>query len=568
MKYNPIFQLALVASVSAMAVPPPVAAPPLRIQQRVIPADRLLRPVPLPRPRPVAPPKPTLPINSSGKSKGENIQLLDGDIFHGKFIGYDPKKGVQWRHPHITPDMQIKPASVARVTFAGTTLPPSAVNHSCNVELANGDSLSGELVSMENGKLVIKTWYAGNLTINRSALKSLAPGYIAAETIFEGPLSAKNWSFVNANNGLVARPVPAGAVPKPLQQRLAANSGSWKYTDGAFECTTSGAMVGRQMKDFPDRTSIEFDVEWASYLNLYVNIFTDSLKSYSSCNAYSLRLNQTYAYLYRYSRTRGSQRVGSNIRINLTSLKNRATITLKVDKKSRIIALYVNGKFTTKWKDVNAEFAGKGKGLLFSSRSANPIRISQIRVREWNGNLPGQNKVSTGDGKEDFVMFNNEDSITGSLVGIKEGQMKFKTSFAELPIPLKNVDIIHLSKEGIQSMPIPSGSMRATLKGGKGRLTFKIEQWKDSKIKVISPAFGRTIIDAVALRSVEFNLGKSRTAAVTRPSRTTTSTIRKIPGGLQLNGAFGGNVDPQVIEQLQFRIQKNILPAKPLPRKR
>jgi hypothetical protein len=241
-----------------------------------------------------------------------------------------------------------------------------------------------------------------------------------------------------------------------------------------------------------------------------------------------------------------------------------------VDKKSRIIALYVNGKFTTKWKDVNAEFAGKGKGLLFSSRSANPIRISQIRVREWNGNLPGQNKVSTGDGKEDFVMFNNEDSITGSLVGIKEGQMKFKTSFAELPIPLKNVDIIHLSKEGIRSMPIPSGSMRATLKGGKGRLTFKIERWKDGKIIVISPAFGRTLIDAAALRSVDFNLGKSRTAAVTRPSSTKTSTvrIRNGAGRLQLNGAFGGNVDPQVIEQLQFRIQKNILPAKPLPRKR
>ena len=218
---------------------------------------------------------------------------------------------------------------------------------------------------------------------------------------------------------------------------------------------------------------------------------------------------------------------------------------------------------------MNAEFAGKGKGLLFSSRSANPIRISQIRVREWNGNLPGQNKVSAGDGKEDFVMFNNEDSITGSLVGIKEGQMRFKTSFAELPIPLENVDIIHLSKEGIQSMPIPPGSMRATLKGGKGRLTFKIEQWNDGKITVISTTFGRTIIDAVALRSVEFNLGKSRTAAVMQPSRTTTSSvrIRNRAGVLELNGAFG-NAAPQVIEQLQLQIKGNQFPARPLPRKK
>ena len=165
-------------------------------------------------------------------------------------------------------------------------------------------------------------------------------------------------------------------------------------------------------------------MELASYLYLYVNIFTDSLNSYSSCNAYSLRLNQTYAYLYRYSRTRGSQRIGSNIRINLTSLKNKASIALKVDKKNRILALYVNGKFTTKWKDVNQDFAGKGKGLLFSSRSTNPIRVSQIRIREWNGSLPGQNKVSTGDDKEDFVMFNNEDSIKGKLIGIKDGYIK------------------------------------------------------------------------------------------------------------------------------------------------
>ena len=569
MKYKCAFLLLCTVSIPAAAIPPPDIAPPRPVQQRAIPADRLIRQIPpLPAPnirRPVAPPRPTLPNNSASKSKGENVRLLDGDIFHGKFIGFDPKKGVQWRHPHITPDMQIKPASVARVTFAETTLPPSAVHHSCNVELANGDSLSGELVSIENGKLVLKTWYAGNLSINRSALKSLVPGYTAAKTIFEGPESAQNWSFLNPNNGVVVPQLPPNANPAAVQQmqkRLAATTGKWKFTDGAFECSTSGAMVGRQMKDLPDRSSIEFDVEWASYLNLYVNLYTDKLNSYSSCNAYSLRLNQTYAYLYRYSLNRGSQRIGSNIRINLTSLKNRASISLKVDKKNRIIALYVNGKFTTKWKDVNQDFAGKGKGILFSSRSTNPIRVSQIRVREWNGNLPGQNKVSTGDDKEDFVMFNNEDSITGSLIGIKEGQMKFKTSFAELPIPLENVDVIHLSKEGRErSAIIPIGSMRATLKG-RGRLTMKIEEWKDGKITAISPTFGKTVIDAAALKSVEFNLGKSRTASTAQPSRTTTSTIRNRPG------AFGVGV-PQVIEQrLRLEINGNRLPVRPLPRKR
>ena len=161
--------------------------------------------------------------------------------------------------------------------------------------------------------------------------------------------------------------------------------------------------------------------------------------------------------------------------------------------------------------------------------------------------------------------------------------MKFKTSFAELPIPLENVDVIHLSREGMQPSTVtPAGSMRATLKG-RGRLTMKIEEWKDGKITAISPAFGKTVIDAAALRSVEFNLGKSRTASAAQPSRTATSTvrIRNRAGVLELNGAFGNaapqaieqlklqiNGNPQAIEQFKLQINGNRLPVRPLPRKK
>ena len=90
----------------------------------------------------------------------------------------------------------------------------------------------------------------------------------------------------------------------------------------------------------------------------------------------------------------------------------------------------------------------------------------------------------------------------------------------------------------------------------------KIEEWKNGKITAISPAFGKTVIDAAALRSVEFNLGKSRTASATQPPRTTTSAIRNRAG------AFGVGV-PQVIEQrLRLEINGNRLPVRPLPRKR
>jgi len=571
MKCNLILLSAFVAGNITLAVPPPrpdVKPAPPRVAIP-LPAIRLICPLPVPPPIRVGRPAPAPPRGTpSSATKGENVKLLNGDVFRGKFIGLDPAKGVIWQHPHIKPDLEIKPGSVARVTFADQKLPATAKHHSCNVVLANGDSLSGELVNLENDKLILKTWYAGNLPISRSAIKSLSPGFTAAKMVFEGPNAIENWSITSPNMGIAIPQLPPNAPPAQvdaMKRRMELMKGKWELKGGGFEARTSGAMVGRNFKNLPDRASIEFDVDWSSYLNLYVNLYTDNVKSYSSGNSYSLRINQTYAYLYRYTRNRGSQNVGGNVRINIPRVagKNRMKIEFKVDKKKREFALYVNGKFMKKWKDAQADFAGKGNGLLFTTRSANLTRVSNIRIQEWNGTLPGQSKVAATNGKEDFVVFNNEDSITGKLIGIKGGQMKFKTTFAELPIPLENVDTIHLSKGGIKTPPIPAGSMRVTLKG-KGTLTLRIKEWKNGKITAVSPVFGETTLNADALRSVEFNLGKPRTtAAVAPPSRSSYSTtIRNNNAAIQIfGGAFGGELPPGAMEQLELQIeQKQIRP--------
>ena len=574
MKCNLILLSAFVAGNITLAVPPPrpdVKPKPVPVV-RPLPADRIFRagpPIrPIPPPITVGRPAPIPPRGApASATKGENVKLLNGDVFRGKFIGLDPAKGVIWQHPHIKPDLEIKPGSVARVTFADQKLPATAKHHSCNVMLANGDSLCGELVSLENDKLILKTWYAGNLPISRSAIKSLSPGFTAAKMVFEGPNAIENWSITSPNMGIAIPQLPPNAPPAQvdaMKRRMELMKGKWELKGGGFEARTSGAMVGRNFKNLPDRASIEFDVDWSSYLNLYVNLYTDNVKSYSSGNSYSLRINQTYAYLYRYTRNRGSQNVGGNVRINIPRVagKNRMKIEFKVDKKKREFALYVNGKFMKKWKDAQADFAGKGSGLLFTTRSANLTRVSNIRIQEWNGTLPGQSKVAATNGKEDFVVFNNEDSITGKLIGIKTGKMKFKTTFAELPIPLENVDTIHLSKEGIKTPPIPAGSMRVTLKG-KGTLTLRIKEWKNGKITAVSPIFGETTLNADALRSVEFNLGKPRTtAAVAPPSRSpyATNPMRNnngaIPGIQILGGGFGGKFPPGVMEKLELQIEQ------------
>jgi len=190
-------------------------------------------------------------------------------------------------------------------------------------------------------------------------------------------------------------------------------------------------------------------------------------------------------------------------------------------------------------------FAGKGSGLLFSSRTTNRIQLSQIRVTEWNGNLPGQSKTVSGNAKDDFVLFTNDDSISGNLQNIKEGRMKIKTSFGELPVPLEKVEVIYMAQDRAKATQTGAESVRVSIHG-KDIMTLQIREWKDGKVTVQSPVFGKAILDAGAIQQATFNIGTTRTSSTgnTQP----TAPLPPFP-------RFQQNVDPfRNIIELQRKI--------------
>ena len=465
----------LLPTVHSRAVPPPQVLEKQMVDRIIVPRQ--------PGGIPSSAGPITIPSRRSANIKGEHVQLLNGDLFRGKFIGYDPVKGMRWKHPHIDSELLIAPKSVAKLAFAMTSPPTNARRQTCKIKLVNGDSLSGELLRMENGKLVLDTWYAGELTINQNAITSLVPGHTKDKVFFSGPTDKKNWTQTNGN---------------------------WKFQNRSFSTASSGAMLGRHIDNTPKRAAIDFEIDWASSLSLYVNFRTDKLKSYSACNGYCLRLTQTYVYLYRHTFNgahRGRRLGTSSVRINLNGANRNARVSIRVDEHNRLIALYINDKFISKWVDTGG-FAGKGNGLLFSSRTTNRIGLSQIRISEWNGNLSGQNKTVSGNAKDDFALFTNDDSISGNLKSISDGQMKIKTSFGELSVPLEKVDVIYMAKENAKATPASTQAAHLSLHR-KNTMTIQINEWKDDKVTLQSPVFGKAILEAAAIQSATFNLGRT-----------------------------------------------------------
>ena len=476
---------------------------------------------------------PALKINR--RSKSEHFSLNDGSLYFGKLAGFDAQKGFLWKHPYITPDLRVSPSHMKYIQLGQRETPANSRNHNCQITLANGDALSGELKSLSDGKLTLSTWYGGELQLKQTALKTLVPGFTALKEVYQGPQSVRDWTFYDSSNGQYIKALASDATAEEIEKKikkLNLSNGAWKLKDQTFEARRSQARVGRNFENLPNSLRYDFNVHWTGYLNLYVNFLTDNLNSYSSGNAYCLRINTSYAYLYRYKLKNGAgngRNVGSNVRINLNTLGNHARFSIRVDRKKNSIALFINEKFIKHWDDAqNDPLPIESKGLMFTSMSSNPVTLSRISLAEWNGKIPGGNNVTEQQADQDFILFANEDSMSGKLIGIAEGNMTFETPFAKLPIPLKNITRVNLAKS--KPEPLSPRTVRAVMRNGQGSVSGELLKWEDGKISLKSPYFGEASFVESIFQSIEFGAKPLETSRRQPP----TTGLKPLPVRQQL----------------------------------
>ena len=465
------------------------------------------------------PPMVTVPKLAKAGPSVEAVHMLNGDVISGRFVKFDPEAGLVWEAANIKPVLQINPAGIDRVTFKGQA--PAKASQS-RILLHSGNELTGQLEFADAAKVVVNSWYAGRLEFKRSAIRAVIPGKGGSGRVtFNGPTASDDWVFGTAKNagGKKGFLIPQG--PRPIPGNLPKKnvpSGKFQFKANSFESTGSGAMVGRKV-EFPDKSITEFDLDWATptgrasaYFNLNVNFFSDNLKSQSNGNSYSLKLSQTGANLSRHEMQDGepvSDRLGSNARVNLTGIGSRARFSFRVDQKKRTFMLLINGQKIANWKD-KERFVGKGSGLVFTSRSTYPIRVSNISIREWDGSLPASFKDALGSPKEDLLRLANDDTMSGSVIGIQKNAIKIKTSFAEVDIPLDRVGLIQFAnKNDAAKGKLPKGMVSARLKG-HGSLTFRLKSWQNGKLEVESPDFGAATLEGSIVESITFNPSKKR----------------------------------------------------------
>lgn len=414
------------------------------------------------------------------------LQFDNGDAVHGKLVSIDSQTGLRWKHPESKEAIDFSMANISRIKLDRRKRAPAVagVNALCSVRLTNNDELLGELVSLDEEKVELDTWYAGKVTVLRKMVRSITPTQGGGANLFEGPTGLEGW-----------------------RQGMGRNA--WRYSNGSFISTRSGSL-GRDVK-LPNSSNIEFDVGWQGSLQLIVCFYTDSIENYDgNSNAYMLNLNPGYIYLQRMKRNSGSAQLGQ-AQVPSMNQKNKVHLSIRSNKEQSGVALLIDGALIQQWKDP-AGFAGQGGGLLFYSQGNSYTKISNIRVSDWDGKFD-QPGAASGKTKEDTVRLANNDKVSGKVQTIREGKLVFVTSYSTFDIPIQRVIQIEMASEQAEQARRNAGDVRACF-ADRGVVTLQLEQWNDQQMLGSSQNFGKLKLNPEAFNLLQFNLDREKSTTV------------------------------------------------------
>ena len=413
----------------------------------------------------------------------DRLNFVNNDRIHGLLVSALTGTGrLTWKHAAAQDYLVFDVASLAQIRLA-PRLSAVPAEYDALVNLTNGDMLPGSLVSMDDEILKINTWFAGMVNINRSMVMNIQPNISMADILFEGPNSLEEWTLS-----------PHGG-----------RSPQWRYSDGAMYSMTQ-YPAGRIIEDLPDKYEVRFEAAWRTSHPQFSFIF-NSEDVQRNMDAYTLNVQGQSLSISRVTRNTGSRTVGT--RVNYTGFgsdsgQRSAIFNLLVDKDTRSFTLLIDGVQAGQWTDP-AEFAGPGNGIAFRSGSSGDLKISNIRIAHWNGQVPGVAESGGDPGEHDVLSFVNNDKFSGRVISIADGTIKFETSYATLDIPLAQVSGVAMADERAERARRNREDVRAVFVE-QGSLTLKLERIEDSALLGETENFGRISVPLGVVRTLEWNL--------------------------------------------------------------
>jgi hypothetical protein len=439
------------------------------------------------------------------RQKPQVLELLNGDHLQGTFVDFHLDTGATWRHPASKNDFKFDAASISTIHLhpRGALNLPAGQN--CTVKFRTGDQLMGQLVEINKTHVILSAWYSSNsLRIPREKILSIHPGSRSGGAIFEGPTGLQGW-IQSAQN---MRVNGANIQIRGGFGRVAA--AGWQYSNNSFVSHASGSQIGRKLEKLPDSVSVEFDLSWASSPSLVVYLFSDQLQPHKG-NAYIIQINNSASCMM--MKAPSSQiSLGNQSMSTLLRGKTKAHFVISANRKDKMIMLTMDGKMVKKWTHTSAPLGGKGKGIMFVSQNTSMMRISKMRVTQWDGQVPKRNAFANSGDETMDVIGTSTGKVKGELKGLRGGKVNFDATESVgsvLDVSLEKINFISFAGAKLEKRKLEIGDVRAIFSTG-GEFIFRLDHWTADRVTGMSPSIGRVDFDPAVFSSLQLNLNKKR----------------------------------------------------------
>ena len=431
------------------------------------------------------------------------IVFTNGDMLPGKLAKTNGDQLI-WASPSLNGETSFFLDQVQEISMPYMVPPAPKSNHLAQIrfnpdlrqqnEKLQGDVIEGELISVTNESIILDTWYAGRLTLNRNMVKDLKINDVAAP-IYSGPLKKDEWT----------------SSPED----------SWKFEKNSYATTGNGSIM-KEFEKMPKKFRFSFTAEWKSRFSVQILFCADSIKDTNPDSHYMLVLDSGTSYMQKRSNNpnaaggimRNGGMIGEYQRTQVFRSKEKSDLDLYVDTTTGLMALFADDELVQQWNDVDHPVLF-GKCIHFRQNSSNSkLALSRMSLAEWDGALPiadaNSEKASLDNPDplpdEQRIFLRNGDILLAKVNQIENSEITLKTRFNEMKLPIARVKSLSLTPAIYDERLLQNGDVRAWFPNGN-YVTFRLDAvTEDGKLTGYAQHFGTASFDIKAFSRIEFNI--------------------------------------------------------------
>jgi hypothetical protein len=251
---------------------------------------------------------------------------------------------------------------------------------------------------------------------------------------------------------------------------------------------------------------------WRNTLRFRMILFSDDGTTANPENCYDLVIQRRFVYLRKRWLTdeSGGSRIMGQQTIAALTEKESVQYEFFLDREAGTLGLYVDGVQQAVWTDNAPERNAFGKWLHFISEDFFPLKVSQIRLSPWIGELPAegaevdQPQQANNDGQQGVRLLDSS-WTAGTIKGIENQALHLQTAAGDVQVPLAQIRSIDFARADYEEPKRKKGDIRAWTPEGD-RLTFRLDSMDEKTLKGHSEMYGDAEFNLNAFTRLEFNI--------------------------------------------------------------